>query len=415
MSRGGAALGSRTTSSRRTWPLPRSDESRDHGTKIMNRPSGMQCAGLGGIPLLVSVLFALLTPGPAMADTRAGHVQGHTASERDGQHDFDFVFGYWKIHLKRRVPSANGADTWTEFDGYGRYRKIWDGRANLNEFEADSPSGHIEGLTLRTYNPRTRQWSLYWASSRDGILAEPQVGQFHDGVGEFYAQDKIDGKSIFVRYVWSNITAKSVHFEQAFSDDGGKTWDVNWISDMTREPETPANPSAVTGAQAAGSASPAQDGQHDFDPLLGSWKYDLRRRTNPLTGSITWVNLSGTGVCYKLWDGRAQLDTIVVNGESGHIEGLTLRLFNPKAREWRLYWANSRDGVIVAPQVGQFNNGHGEFYAQDTLNDKSIFVKFDWSGLTTASPHFEQSFSADGGKTWEVNWVTDQTRQAGAR
>jgi hypothetical protein len=241
------------------------------------------------------------------------------------------------------------------------------------------------------------------------------VGQFHDGVGEFYAQDKIDGKSIFVRYVWSNITAKSVHFEQAFSDDGGKTWDVNWISDMTREPETPANPSAVTGAQAAGSASPAQDGQHDFDPLLGSWKYDLRRRTNPLTGSITWVNLSGTGVCYKLWDGRAQLDTIVVNGESGHIEGLTLRLFNPKAREWRLYWANSRDGVIVAPQVGQFNNGHGEFYAQDTLNDKSIFVKFDWSGLTTASPHFEQSFSADGGKTWEVNWVTDQTRQAGAR
>ena len=167
----------------------------------MNRPSGMQCAGLGGIPLLVSVLLALLAPGPAMADARAGHVQGHIASERDGQHDFDFIFGYWKIHLKRRVPSANGADTWTEFDGYGRYRKIWDGRANLNEFEADSPSGHIEGLTLRTYNPTTRQWSLYWASSRDGILAEPQVGQFHDGVGEFYAQDKIDGKSIFVRYV----------------------------------------------------------------------------------------------------------------------------------------------------------------------------------------------------------------------
>ncbi|MGB9331396.1 MAG: hypothetical protein WCB10_11565, partial [Steroidobacteraceae bacterium] len=152
-----------------------------------------------------------------------------------------------------------------------------------------------------------------------------------------------------------------------------------------------------------------------FDPLLGSWKYVLKRRTNPLTGSTTWVDLSGTGVCYKLWDGRAQLDTILLNGASGHIEGLTLRLYNPKSREWRLYWANSTDGVVVLPQIGQFNNGHGEFYAQDTLNDRSILVKFDWTGLTTASPHFEQSFSADGGKTWEVNWITDQTRQARSR
>jgi hypothetical protein len=381
----------------------------------MNRASGIQCPQLNGIPLLVLALVALLSAGLAMANTPATGVEGQTATERDGQHDFDFIFGRWKIHLKRRAPSANGANTWTEFDGYGLYRKIWDGRANLNEFEADSPSGHIEGLTLRTYNPKTRQWSLYWASSRDGILAEPQVGQFRDGVGEFYAQDKIDGKSVFVRYVWSKITANSVHFEQAFSDDGGKTWDVNWISDMARAPETSATAGAATDARPASTASPAQDGQHDFDPLLGSWKYHLQRRTNPLTGSTTWVDLTGAGVCYRLWDGSAQLDTILVNGESGHIEGLTLRLYNPKSHEWRLYWANSKDGVVVIPQIGQFKNGHGEFYAQDTLNDRSIFVKFDWTGLATASPHFEQSFSADGGKTWEVNWITDQTRQASPR
>src|SRR5579864_4793582 len=111
------------------------------------------------------------------------------AAERDGQHDFDFVFGRWKIHLKRHVHVANGPDTWREFDGYGVYRKVWDGRANLNEFEADSPSGHIEGLTLRTYNPKTHQWSLYWANSKDGILDTPQIGQFKDGRGEFYAED----------------------------------------------------------------------------------------------------------------------------------------------------------------------------------------------------------------------------------
>lgn len=382
--------------------------------KVMNRTSGMQCPQLGGISLAAIALIVLCSVGPATASTAAVGIQGQKATERDGQRDFDFIFGQWKIHLKRRAASANGANTWTEFDGYSVYRKIWDGRANLDEFEADSASAHIEGLTLRTYNPKTRQWSLYWASSRDGILAEPQVGQFHDGVGEFYGQDRSDGKTVFVRYVWSKITARSVHFEQAFSDDGGKTWDVNWISDMTRESETPVNVSP-TEERSPGTASRAQDGQHDFDPLLGSWKFDLKRRINPLTGSTTWVALTGTGACYKIWDGRAQLDTVLLNGESGRIEGLTLRLFNPKSHEWRLYWANSKDGVIAVPQIGQFKNGRGEFYAQDTVNDRSIFVKYDWSGLTTASPHFAQSFSADGGKTWEVNWITNQTRQARSR
>jgi hypothetical protein len=377
----------------------------------MNRGSGTRCQQLTSISLLVFALLALLSEGSATANTPAAGVPAEAATNRDGQHDFDFIFGRWKIHLKRRAPSANGISSWTEFDGYGLYRKIWDGRANLNEFEADSPSGHIEGLTLRTYNPNTHQWSLYWASSRDGILAEPQVGQFHDGAGEFYAQDKIDGKSVFVRYVWSKITANSVHFEQAISDNGGKTWDVNWVSDMTREPETSANTGAATEARPVSAASPAQDGQHDFDPLFGSWNYHLKRRTNPLTGSATWVDFTGTGICYRLWDGRAQLDTFLANSDSGHIEGLTLRLYNPNTHEWRLYWANSKDGLVELPQIGQFKNGRGEFYALDTINERSILVKYDWTGLATASPHFEQSFSADGGKTWEANWITDQTRQ----
>jgi hypothetical protein len=381
----------------------------------MNRTLLRQVVNRGGLSLFVaaSVLgacAALSSVYSHATDTKAAA----PPALRDGQHDFDFIFGRWKLHLKRRTRSASGPDSWTELDGYALYRRIWDGRANLNEFEADSPGGHIEGLTLRTYNPKTGQWSLYWASSQDGILAEPQVGQFHGGVGEFYAQDKVDGKSIFVRYLWSKITANSAHFEQAFSADGGKSWDVNWISDMTRTSSATSATSAGTEAQSASVApqGAAHDGQHDFDPLLGSWSYRLRRRTHPLTGSTSWVDLTGTGSCYRLWDGRAQLDTFLANGPSGRIEGLTLRLYNPKTRQWRLYWANSKDGVVVPPQIGQFADGHGEFYAQDTLNDKSILVKFDWTALTSESPHFEQSFSQDGGKTWEVNWVTDQTRIA---
>ncbi len=157
-----------------------------------------------------------------------------------------------------------------------------------------------------------------------------------------------------------------------------------------------------------------RDGQHDFDPLIGSWKYHLKRRLNPLTGSNTWVEFDGTGVCYKIWDG-SELDTIDVDSPAaGHIEGLTLRVYNPTSHQWRLYWANRKVGILDPPQVGEFKNGRGEFFAQDTINGKVILIRFVWTNLTTNTPHFEQSFSDDGGKTWEVNWITDQTRVSDA-
>src|ERR1700688_1156528 len=163
-----------------------------------------------------------------------------------------------------------------------------------------------------------------------------------------------------------------------------------------------------TGAQQI----PAErDGQHDFDPLVGKWKYHLKRRLHPLTGSDNWVEADGTGVCFKVWDGRAQLDTIkVVDGPTGPIEGLVLRTYDPVSHQWRLYWANSKNGIMDPPQVGKFKDGRGEFFAQDTINGESIFIRFAWTNMTANSPHFEQSFSDDGGKTWEVNWITDQTR-----
>jgi len=161
-------------------------------------------------------------------------------------------------------------------------------------------------------------------------------------------------------------------------------------------------------------APAARDGQHDFDPLIGSWKYHLKRRLHPLTGSNTWVELEGTGVCYKIWDGRAQLDTIEVDGSTGHIEGLTLRTYNPESHQWRLYWANSKVGFIDGPaQVGEFKNGRGEFFAQDTFKGRTIFIRYIWSEISANSAHFEQSYSDDGGKTWEVNWISSMTRANG--
>jgi hypothetical protein len=187
--------------------------------------------------LLGSLVFGSLSPlGLAQQNQDAAATSTpQVPALRDGQHDFDFDVGSFKIHLKRRLQPLTGSNSWVEYDGTSVTRGVWNGRAQLNEFESDSPAaGHIEGLTLRLYDPQSHQWRLYWANSKGGPIEPPQVGEFKNARGEFYAQDMLNGRSIIVRFIWSNTTTNVPHFEQSFSDDGGKTWEVNWITDQTR-------------------------------------------------------------------------------------------------------------------------------------------------------------------------------------
>jgi len=323
---------------------------------------------------------------------------------RDGQHDFDFEIGTWKTHLSRLQHPLTGSDTWLEYDGTSVVRPVWNGRANLVELEVDGPAGHIEGLSLRLYNPESHQWSLNFANSNVGSLAQPTMGEFRNGRGEFYDQETFDGRAIYVRFVISDITPNSCRFEQSFSEDGGKTWEVNWIATDTRmKDELVAIPQATT----------AGDGQHDFDFEIGSWKIHLSRLKDRLAGSTTWVEFDGTSVTRKVWNGRADLEEFETDSQTGHIEGLTLRLYNPQSHQWSLYWANGKDGILEQPMIGEFKNGRGEFYDQEPWKGRAVFVRFLWTNTTTNTPHFEQSYSDDGGKTWEVNWITNQTRVGG--
>ena len=175
--------------------------------------------------------------------------------QRDGQHDFDFEIGTWKTHLSRRVHPLTGSTTWVEYDGTSVVRKIWDGRANLVELDVTGPTGHIEALSLRLYDPRAHQWSLNSANVRGGTLSVPTIGEFKNGRGEFYDQEPFNGRTILVRNVWSDISGDSCRFEQAFSDDGGKTWEVNWIAVDTRVKD--ASDDGGTPAGAEQSAPPA--------------------------------------------------------------------------------------------------------------------------------------------------------------
>jgi hypothetical protein len=182
-----------------------------------------------------AALFAgcvLIAPLPGLAQQTAPGAQ--SSALPDGQHDFDFELGTWKTHIHRLLHPLSGSTTWTDYDGTSVVRKIWNGRANMVELEVDGPAGHIEGLSLRLYNPQSHQWSLNFANSASGALGVPTVGEFKNGRGEFFDQEPINGRMVLVRNVWSDITPKSGRFEQAFSDDGGKTWEVNWIAQDTR-------------------------------------------------------------------------------------------------------------------------------------------------------------------------------------
>ena len=184
-----------------------------------------------------AITFAQSSADPSSAATHQPRPQ------RDGQHDFDFEIGTWKTHLSRRLRPLTGSTTWVEYAGTTVVRKVWNGRANLVELVADGPAGHFEALSLRLYNPGSRQWSLNFANSSDGTLAQPTIGEFRDGRGEFYDQESLNGRAILVRLVISEVTPTSCRFEQSFSDDGGKTWELNWVAVDTRVPDS-ARPAA---------------------------------------------------------------------------------------------------------------------------------------------------------------------------
>ena len=154
---------------------------------------------------------------------------------RDGQHDFDFNFGTWKTHIKRVLDPFSASSKSIELEGTVTVRKVWDGRAQLEEIETDGPNGHWEGMTLFLYNPTARQWSQSFVNSQRGVLAQPLIGSFRNGRGELYASDTFNDRSILVRGVWSDITPDSHHYEESYSNDGGRTWVPAFIATLTRD------------------------------------------------------------------------------------------------------------------------------------------------------------------------------------
>lgn len=312
------------------------------------------------------------------------------AAPRDGQHDFDFNIGTWKTHI-RRLSNGN----WTEMTGTVSVRKIWNGRANLEEIHTDV----FEGLTLRLYDPRSQQWNLTWVNAQRGAVTPANYGAFAGGRGTFVGQDVYDGKTVLVRQVYSAITSDSYHFEEALSADHGRTWSTHFVADLTRLDSKPL-PQTVS----------AEDRNRDFDFNFGRWTTHVSRLQEPLTGSKKWVEYDGVSDVAPVWNGKASLFELDVTGPAGRIQGMGLRMYNPETHEWSLNWANSAENQLGVPTVGTFANGRGEFTDQEMYKGRAILVRNSFSNITADSARFEQSFSGDGGVTWETNWVMTFSR-----
>lgn len=181
----------------------------------------------------IAAIFIIL-PVPAFAASTAQAPASQ--SQRDGQHDFDWEIGTWTTNVRVLRNALSGkAPDWAEYRGTSIVRPLLGGRANFVELSVGGPAGKIEGGALRLYNPQSRQWSLNYASLRNGLLTAPVYGGFDGrGRGVFYGQDMLDGRAILVRFVIAQVSEKEVHFEQAYSVDGGASWEINWIAVDTR-------------------------------------------------------------------------------------------------------------------------------------------------------------------------------------
>jgi hypothetical protein len=157
--------------------------------------------------------------------------------ELDGRHDFDFLFGQWRIANRKLEDPFDENSAWLEFDASHECRPILGGLGNCETVEvADLPGrGHYHGFGLRLFDPGEKVWRIWWASTvGEGRLDEPVVGRFSDGAGRFECDDTVAGRKVRVRYDFTDITDSSARWQQSFSMDGGRTFVANWICELTR-------------------------------------------------------------------------------------------------------------------------------------------------------------------------------------
>lgn len=333
--------------------------------------------------------------GGPMIDVYADGASSHA-------NDWRWLLGNWDVRHRRLKERLAGSSEWEEFGGKSALWLAMNGLATIDDNIVEIPSGTYRGLTLRTFDARTNKWSIWWLDGRNPTRIDPPVlGGFEGEVGTFIGTDTFKGRPITVRFRWNDIHSARPWWEQAFSTDTGATWEVNWRNYFTR-----------TSAEAT-SLPELPDAPTDWDFLVGEWDVQHRRLRKRLVGNNEWDEFDGTLKNWPVLGGFGNVSDNVMHFPTGVVRGIGLRSFDPATKQYSSWWVDSRDPASLGEPVrGAIANGVGTFLGEETLNGRRVKTRVQWSEMTRRAARWEQSSSADGGKTWETNWISTFKRRS---
>ncbi len=346
---------------------------------------------------LYGILFALAL---TLAQAPAGAV-GQQGG--DFSRDFDYQFGAWRVHAARLLDPAGGSPHWAHYDGTHVVTPLLGGQASVGVLEVSGPSGKLEGLQLRLYDPANGEWRLSFANGSDGIVQPPSSGRFENGRGTFFSSERIGGSDARVRTTATQLSVTEYRDVIAYSRSRSDAWRTIWTATYTKI--------AASAADQSPHESAGVGVRTAFDFQIGRWCAHLERLTTRLRGAHVWRSYEGTLVVHRLWSGRANVGELDVRDGATRFQSILLRTYDPRTARWSDYAGNVADGSVdLPPETGRFANGRGELYDHETFEGRPIIVRYVFDQISARSSRFVQSFSADGGKTWERNAIARFTR-----
>ncbi len=351
-------------------------------------------ASMGGVALLGGTEIARAAASSRATAKSAGDLATHAR-------DWDWLAGDFDVAHRRLKERLVGDTRWEEFGGKSVFWHTLDGLGNIADTFIALPAGDYRGLAIRAYDPATAQWLIWWVDSRDPTRIDPPVhGRFDGDSGLFYGDDTWRGQPILVRFLWRDVHGLHPLWEQAFSLDHGKTWEVNWRNTFTRAATT------------TGSLPRLSDAPNDWRFLDGEWRAQHRRK--PMrAGATAWETFDGTLKHWPVLGGHAHVGDHVLNMPGGTVRGVSLCNHDAQSRQWRSWWLDGSDPTrFVEPLRGAFDNGIAVLLGETTFDGKPVPLRATWWRLDADHARCEHAHSLNQGGTWETNWVGEFTRVA---
>ena len=344
---------------------------------------------LGGIAM--GGVARVACPGAALASALAHH-----------RLDWNWLVGNWDVTHRRLRERLVGNNDRQDFGGRSALWLALGGLGTIDDNIVDLPGGSYRGLTVRTFDPATDRWAIWWIDGRNPSTIDPPVGgRFRSGEGVFTGHFIVRDRPVFARFRWHDISSNRPNWDQAFSIDDGRSWEINWRNWFTRTSVQPSTLPLLPGVS------------DDFAFLHGRGNVHHRKLRRWLVDAHDWDEFGGTFSNRPVLGGAGNFGDNVMFHPAGTMRGIGLRTYDPVARQWLSWWIDDRTPHdIAAPLRGGFTDGVGTFLARDTLDRRPILARATWSRITPRTARWEQAFSADSGATWEVNWTSDYVRAA---